>query len=757
MADSETSLSSYADKSKGFEVVNMKNTSNSVGPEELLHISSKECEGSADFGVNDMSSGASSICRKANSNDSVQLINGFHHSELVEKEREQLLAEEASSSVQVSSGGEILSKSEEACILEHQMQVEIPRTSDRVSANKSGSTAPENQPEDIMELCKFLPNLELGRSDTSDSSCVSKRIARLVDVSQEKRNNEPELEAKNDQMQKKEVTSDIISIFAKNGKSNLKQVAHSNSFLLSERTDKWQDVLAKKSVFSANEHHPAKDISIPISLSNSKMDEISSVSNNSSHMEADHRVIDQIVDPKSGNIVPREFEHLNGTSQNTFGERGNIKSLIECIRELPPQEPSVVRSKEIVVGGGVDRYTKRSASNSIQTQTDKQPFDRKKRKTSSQGAIGKKENSGLSNKVFEDLNPGDERTDIGNTARHGFCESIETKEIASLREKDNLNKSEDASLSEKLSDENKMTVKFVPVKATESDVSSAFKACGAITKVVFSSVKLTNFKVAHIYFESEEGRQEALKRSDVNIRNAVVLEATSPPKGRERMCIPDLIGYPKVPTSLVKHPSRTVIKKLKHNVSFHDIEEALAFCRSKITGIFFDLSRSVAYVEFETVEGKEIAIEKSSVIVLGERLSILRIDAPRTTVVRISNIHSPAMGKVISFCKELGKTAQFFMRTSGIMDVHFEFAEWPRMLEILNRLNGIEVDGQQLVAKPAPVYPPNVLNVLWNQPEGRKHLKTTFNSMLLKVGGDGAGTVGLTELVDRFYADVQER
>lgn len=69
------------------------------------------------------------------------------------------------------------------------------------------------------------------------------------------------------------------------------------------------------------------------------------------------------------------------------------------------------------------------------------------------------------------------------------------------------------------------------------------------------------------------------------------------------------------------------------------------------------------------------------------------------------------------------------------------------------RLNGTEVDGQQLVAKPAPIYPPDVLKVLWSQPEGRKHLKTTFNSMLLKVGGS---TVGLTELVDKFYADVQE-
>ncbi|XP_055813727.1 uncharacterized protein LOC129883155 isoform X2 [Solanum dulcamara] len=773
--DSKTSPSSYADKSIAAEVVNMKNTSNSVVTEELLNISSKEFEGSADYGVNGMSSGASSICGKTNSNDDVQLFNDFHHSELVKKEREQLLAEEASS-VEISSGEEILSKSEEACIVEHRMQIEIPRTSHR---NPASTTASENQEEDIMELLKFPHNLELGQRDTSDSSCVSKRVAILVDVSQEKGNNEVELEGKNVQMQKEEVISDIISIFG-DRTSNLKQVEHSNSFLLSEATNKWRDVLVKKpvssanehypakdisiplslsntkvnkisSVSSANEHFPAKDISIPISLSNTKMDEISSVSNNSSHMEADHRAIHQIIDPRSEKSVPIEFEHLNETSQNTLGKSGDIKSLIECIRVLPPQDPSVVRPEEIVVDGSVDRYRNRSALNSIQAQTDNQSFDREKRKTSSQGVIGKK--GGLSNEVLQDLNPGDGRTEIRNAAPHDFFKSIETKEIASLREKGNLNKDEDASLSEKLSDENKITIKFVNVKATKHDVYNVFKGCGAITKVVFPSVKSTKYKAAHIYFESEEGRQEALKSSDVVIMNVVVVEATSPLKGGERMCIPELIGYPEVPTSLVKHPSRTVmIKELKHNVSFHDIEEALAFCGSNITGIFFGSSSSVAYVEFETVEGKEIAIEKHSLIMLGETLSILRIDAPRTTVVRISNIPQPAM-EVITFCKYLGQTRHFFMRTTGIMDVHFKFAEWPRMLEIINRLNGIVVDGQQLVAKPAPVYPPDVLKVLWSQREGRKHLKTTFNSMLLKVGGSKDD---LTELVGKFYSGVQE-
>lgn len=88
---------------------------------------------------------------------------------------------------------------------------------------------------------------------------------------------------------------------------------------------------------------------------------------------------------------------------------------------------------------------------------------------------------------------------------------------------------------------------------------------------------------------------------------------------------------------------------------------------------------------YQTVEGKEIAIAKHSLIMLGETLSILRIDAPRTTIVRISNIPVTSRAKVISFCKKLGQTRYFFTKAFGVMDVHFKFAEWPRMLEIINR------------------------------------------------------------------------
>ncbi|KAG5594677.1 hypothetical protein H5410_035909 [Solanum commersonii] len=61
-------------------------------------------------------------------------------------------------------------------------------------------------------------------------------------------------------------------------------------------------------------------------------------------------------------------------------------------------------------------------------------------------------NGEISSESLTDLKPGDERTEIRNTAPPDFSKSIETEEITSLREKGNLNKDEDASLSENLSD-----------------------------------------------------------------------------------------------------------------------------------------------------------------------------------------------------------------------------------------------------------------------------------------------------------------
>ena len=96
--------------------------------------------------------------------------------------------------------------------------------------------------------------------------------------------------------------------------------------------------------------------------------------------------------------------------------------------------------------------------------------------------------------------------------------------------------------------------------------------------------------------------QKALTKTGVMMKHqCLVLEAAcSTDNNPSKTVIPDLIGFPDVPASLVKNPIRTVmIKELTPNISSSDIEKALAFCGSNVSGFFFGSSSSVAYVEFE--------------------------------------------------------------------------------------------------------------------------------------------------------------
>lgn len=87
----------------------------------------------------------------------------------------------------------------------------------------------------------------------------------------------------------------------------------------------------------------------------------------------------------------------------------------------------------------------------------------------------------------------------------------------------------------------------------------------------------------------------------MNVRNqTVTVEAAFSLKDVTKTYIPNLIGLPDVPTALVKNPKRTVlIKNLARDIRSHHIENALYFCKSKISRFFLGSSSSVAYVEFE--------------------------------------------------------------------------------------------------------------------------------------------------------------
>lgn len=87
----------------------------------------------------------------------------------------------------------------------------------------------------------------------------------------------------------------------------------------------------------------------------------------------------------------------------------------------------------------------------------------------------------------------------------------------------------------------------------------------------------------------------------------------------------------------------------------------------------------------QTEEAKQRALERNSIIVSGKQLQIFRIDAPRTTVVRISNLfYTEVQNKFEGICGSYGRVKHVFVRSKDIVDVHFNITEWPNMLRIIN-------------------------------------------------------------------------
>lgn len=93
----------------------------------------------------------------------------------------------------------------------------------------------------------------------------------------------------------------------------------------------------------------------------------------------------------------------------------------------------------------------------------------------------------------------------------------------------------------------------------------------------------------------------------------------------------------------------------------------------------------------QTEDAKERAIAAYSINVQEKKLLIFRIDVPRTTVIRITNIDDTAFssklvpGKITSICSSYGELYKQKLRGKAILDVYFKLAEWPNILSILNR------------------------------------------------------------------------
>lgn len=101
--------------------------------------------------------------------------------------------------------------------------------------------------------------------------------------------------------------------------------------------------------------------------------------------------------------------------------------------------------------------------------------------------------------------------------------------------------------------------------------------------------------------QTREGLENAIGKSGLLIGGVpVIVESATSENTSTTIHVPSLLGDPDVPAALVKNPTRTIkIEQLTQEMSSHHIIEALAFCKSKVSGYFLGSSHSVAYVELE--------------------------------------------------------------------------------------------------------------------------------------------------------------
>lgn len=410
-------------------------------------------------------------------------------------------------------------------------------------------------------------------------------------------------------------------------------------------------------------------------------------------------------------------------------EKLDVKDLVNHVKVLP-REQSTTTTTENGVSSLSGLFKDTRSMGRIPGQAGVQSSEVKIRLASSKDHATSKENKKVLEKPLDDSENGERM----NTDTNDQSQSKPDDDSPVQSCSQELKRSHSSSMEEG-SEQNKVLVRFLEKDAKKDAITLLFHNCGAILRVeeIFSS-KASKFKDLLVQFKKRKGYLNALKKTaDLQVENNDVL--VQPVCSSENMIdtisIPELIGDLEAPVELLRNPLKTVKVTQSSEISIHQLENALAFCQSSITDIFLGSSSYVAYVEFKTEDAKERAIAKHTVNSSGKHFHIFRIDAPMTTVARISNI--AFMDKIQPICKKYGEIKCIKYRNPYIADVHFKFAEWTNMLSIINSLNGMEVDGSKWVVQPAPVFSPEVLHSLWSQPEGRRYLRSTVLSLLRKI------------------------
>lgn len=312
-------------------------------------------------------------------------------------------------------------------------------------------------------------------------------------------------------------------------------------------------------------------------------------------------------------------------------------------------------------------------------------------------------------------------------------------------------------LPEKPKNQHCVQLMFLPPSATEDDIHTAFNDCGNIEAHIIQSREHSGFNYANVKFKTEEGFQKALKMKDVVVSGGdVVVEAAFPYNQRLfQDSSPRVKGNKSVPSSEIKNIGCTVeIKDLPKGLNFKHLKNALAFCGT-VSSVIMGSSNSAVFVEFETEEAKERALMAHWISIDGKQLQISRVDAPRTPVVRISNVSPKTVSrKIMDICECFGQVKRVHRRDKDVVDVHFRQIELGCMPSILDSLNGVIMDQCHWQAQPAPVFPPETLQALWSSAEGKEYLQSVMQNLCKIISRNTFESDDVNELAAQYYGDL---
>lgn len=313
-------------------------------------------------------------------------------------------------------------------------------------------------------------------------------------------------------------------------------------------------------------------------------------------------------------------------------------------------------------------------------------------------------------------------------------------------------------LPEKPKNQHCVQVMFLPPSATEHHIRMAFNDCGSITEahIIQSRNEHSKLNYASINFKTEEGFRKALTKKDVVVSGGdVVVEAAFPYNQRlSQDLTPRVKENKSMPLTEIKNLGCTVmIKDLPKGLNFKHLKDALTFCGT-VSSFSMGSSNSAVFVEFETEEAKERALMAHWISIDGQQLQIRRVDAPRTPVVRISNVSAETRDtKILNICESFGQVKRVHRRDKDIVDVHFRQIELDCMHSILDSLNGVIMDQCHWQAQPAPVFPPETLQALWSSAEGKEYLQSVMQNLCRIINRNCFDSDDVNELAAQYYGE----